>query len=318
MAKNEWLANRWRILAGVFLLVIFCFMVVRHVFMPDQIFLVFLFLVLIFQKRNKSRLFLIDWAPFIFFLILYDMMRSFAPLLYERVHIAEPFLWEMKYFSWMSNGEIPAFAMQTWRMAHSDKTIKKALDITLGVLYAFHFIGPMLLMWFFWRHLKDRRLFYRFIYTYTVLNYLALITFYLYPAAPPWYYQEFGLVQPDQTQYGQASAGLSAIDRLLKFKLFGTVWGTFNANYFAAIPSLHGTWPTVVVIYLIAKFGKWMSLMFIYPFLVWIGGAYFCHHYFVDYVIGHAYLLIAYWIAESILVPKIFDRRVDYSLLKKY
>jgi hypothetical protein len=322
--ENEWIANRWRILAGVLLVFTFTSFIikllplpVKLVPLPDQLFLIFLALILMFQKRRVCRLFLIDWAPFILFLVLYDMMRSFAPMLYGRVHIAEPVQWELNTFAWFTNGEIPAFMLQDWVEAHLTESWKRACDFVLGTLYAFHFFAPMLVMWFFWRHLKERRLFYRFIYTFTVLNYLALMTFYLYPSAPPWYYQEFGLTQPEHTQYGQAAAGLSAIDRALRFKLFGTVWATFNANYFAAIPSLHGTWPTTVVIYLMAKYGKWMSLAVMYPILIWIGGAYFNHHYFVDYVIGHAYLLVAWLISEYVLIPKFFDRRINYSLLNK-
>ena len=56
---------------------------------PDQLFLILLF-VLGIQKGLRMRLFLVDWLPFIVFVTLYDMMRSFAPRLYNRVHVIEP------------------------------------------------------------------------------------------------------------------------------------------------------------------------------------------------------------------------------------
>ena len=62
---------------------------------PDQLFLILLLFVLGIQKGRRMRLFLVDWLPFIVFVTLYDMMRSFAPRLYNRVHVIEPHQWEL-------------------------------------------------------------------------------------------------------------------------------------------------------------------------------------------------------------------------------
>ncbi|MEE2928519.1 MAG: hypothetical protein VX608_15020, partial [Chloroflexota bacterium] len=91
---------------------------------PDQIFIILLLFVLGIQKGRRIRLFLVDWLPFISFFTLYDMMRSFAPRLYSRVHVIEPHQWEMTTFGLMANGGIPAFSLQAWRAAHADDTLK--------------------------------------------------------------------------------------------------------------------------------------------------------------------------------------------------
>ena len=61
------------------------------------------------------------------------------------------------------------------------------LDLTSALMYALHFVSPLILGWFFWHTLNERRTFYVCVYAFTVLNVMALITFMVYPAAPPWY-----------------------------------------------------------------------------------------------------------------------------------
>jgi hypothetical protein len=284
---------------------------------PDQLFLILLLFVLGVQKGRRIRLFLVDWLPFIMFVAVYDMMRSFAPRLYSRVHVIEPHQWEMTIFGWMANGDIPAFSLQAWRAAHVDDTIKIAMDLVLSMTYASFFVAPVILMGILWWKLKDRRLFWRFSCTLLLLNYMALATFVLYPTAPPWYYQEFGTMQPSETvYYGQAAAaGLLHLDTLLNMGLFATVWGSFNPNYFAAVPSLHGAWPVAVAMFTLMAFGRKAWPIVIYPALVSFSGAYFNHHYLIDYVIAWAYLLVAFMVIGHFVMPWL-DRVMDYNLLR--
>ena len=288
----------------------------RHL-RPDQLFLILLLFVLGIQKGRRMRLFLVDWLPFIVFITLYDMMRSFAPRLYSRVHVIEPHQWELAIFGWMANGDIPAFSLQAWRAAHADDTLKIAVDVVLSMAYASFFVAPVILMGILWWKLKDRRTFWRFSCTLLLLNYMALVTFVLYPAAPPWYYQEFGTTQPAETvYYGQAAAGgLLDLDALFNMGLFATVWGSFNPNYFAAVPSLHGAWPVAVAIFALMAFGRKAWPIVFYPALVIIGGVYFNHHYLIDYVIAWAYLLLAFMVIERAVMHRL-DRVMDYNLLR--
>jgi hypothetical protein len=283
---------------------------------PDQIFFVLLMTILTYQRKKYIHLFLIDWLPAIVFLILYDMMRGIAPLLYEFVHVTEPYIWEKTLFGWFTGGEVPPLALQEWVRAHADSLAKRLLDSFFTVFYILHFVSPMILMWVLWKIKKDRRMFYRFVYSFTILNFMALTTFILYPSAPPWYYYEYGDLQPSLTHYGEAPGGLIAMDNILELQIFTTVWATFNANYFAAVPSLHGTWPLVIAIFTVIRFGRNYWPIFLYPLFTCIAGVYLNHHYIVDYIIGWIYWGIAYMFCERILMPKFFDRFLDYKLLK--
>jgi len=286
----------------------------RYLF-ADQLFLVLLLFVLGIQMGRRIRLFLIDWLPFIVFVMLYQMMRSFAPRLYSRVHVTEPYEWELTTFGWMANGGIPAFGLRAWQAAHAGETLTNATDVILGIAYSAFFVIPIVLMAIFWWRLKDRRLFWRFSCTLSLVSYMALATFVLYPAAPPWYYQKFGAIQPTETAYGQAAAGgLVHLDAMLNRGLFATVWGSFNPNYFAAVPSLHAAWPVAVAMFTLMAFGRKAWPIVLYPALVIVGGVYFNHHYIIDYVIAWAYLLVAFVVIERAVMPRL-DRVMDYTLL---
>ena len=58
---------------------------------PDQAFVVLLLIVIVFRGGREASTFLIDWSPFLIFVMLYDMMRGVAPMFYSRVHVAEPY-----------------------------------------------------------------------------------------------------------------------------------------------------------------------------------------------------------------------------------
>ena len=102
---------------------------------------------------------------------------------------------------------------------------------------------------------------------------------------------------------------------MLNMGLFATVWGSFNPNYFAAVPSLHGAWPVAVAMFTLLAFGKKAWPIVLYPALVIVGGVYFNHHYIIDYVIGWAYLLVAFVVIELAFMPRL-DRVMDYALLR--
>jgi len=155
-------------------------------------------------------------------------------------------------------------------------------------------------------------MFYKFVYTLTILNMMGLITFFLYPAAPPWYVMKYGFVQPHGELTG-AAGSLIAIDQMFKMNFFTTLWDNFNPNRFAAVPSLHGAYPIVVIVYFYLKFKKHLPLLILYPALTWFAAVYLNQHYIIDLLIGGVYVFIAYQIANRLLLPYVFDKTLFKS-----
>lgn len=302
--------HRWKIyvLIGVIIYFVLINQFIRV--RPDHIFLALFLLSLLFG-RERSKKFALDWSPFIAFWVAYDMMRGIVDNLRGHVHTFAPYQWEHTLFGWLFGGQIPCFYFQDWQIAYDGTWLKGLLDASGGLFYTLHFGLPLLVGWIFWHTLDERHNFYRFAWTLTVLNFSALITFFLFPAAPPWYVFYEGFDQPPATQFWGLGAGsLINVDKMLKTRFFQTLWGGFNPNHFAAIPSLHGAYPVVVSFFLYQRFRRYPVALTLYPVGVWFSAVYLNQHYIVDLVIGLGYAATAYMIVEKALMPKVFYRTV--------
>lgn len=283
---------------------------------PDHVFLALVVLAFGTLGRERGRRFLVDWFPFILFWILYDMMRGVADSIQGGyVHVAEPYRLEQTFFGWITPGVVPPLWFAEWRIAHDGTLYKGALDLLSANMYTVHFGAPLAFMWILWHTAGDRRTFYRFIYTLTVLNLGALATFMLYPAAPPWYVELHGMRQPSELgMVSGAAGGLVALDQMFRVRFFETLWDHFNPNLFAAIPSLHGAYPLAIALYAWSRFGRRARWVLAYPGLTWFAAVYLNQHYIIDLVAGAAYLALAYLLTERVLMPRLLERWVDFGV----
>ncbi|MFQ5630900.1 MAG: phosphatase PAP2 family protein [bacterium] len=303
--------HRWKLY--VFFGILAYFVLINQVIhiRPDHIFVALVLFSFVLGKARAKR-FLIDWLPFVMFWIMYDMMRGVADSVREYVHITEPYRMEQWLFMPLLQGDIPPFFLQILRDAWHP-AVQKFVSVFAANFYTAHFAVPLLLGWLLWHTADDRPMFYKFVYTLTILNVMALATFMLYPAAPPWYVYKYGFLQPDagSTFWGISAGNLIDVDRLLGVSFFTTLWDSFNANHFAAIPSLHGAYPIVVSFFAWKKFRKYLPLLIFYPIATWFSAVYLNHHYIVDLLIAVLYILVAYAITTYLLYPKVFARFLE-------
>jgi hypothetical protein len=283
---------------------------------PDHVFFALILLASLLGKERTKR-FVIDWSPWILFWIGYDMMRGVADNLRGTINIVLPYKVELAIFGKLFGGIIPAFYFQDFQLTIDGTFLKGLLDASGGLFYTLHFGLPLLLGWAIWHTSDDRKMFYCFVWTMTLLNFSALATFMIYPAAPPWYVYSYGFGQPPQTSYWGLGAGaLVNVDKMIGMNFFQTLWGGFNPNHFAAIPSLHGSYPSAVAFFTYKKYRRLPGLLVLYPLGVWFAAIYLNQHYIIDLFIGLGYLAIAYLIANKILVPKVFSRFVSWEPMR--
>ncbi len=300
-------SRRWRVY--VLLAVILYFVAINQVIRvrPDHAFIALLMLATLLGKEKGKR-FLIDWSPFIVFWTAYDMMRGVADSVRGVINVALPYQVELALFGPLFGGEIPCFFFQQWQEVLGDSLLRRLLDASGGLFYTLHFGLPLVLGWYFWHTKEDRRLFYLFVATLTVLNFSALVTFMAYPAAPPWYVYAHGFGQPARTSFwGMGAGGLINVDRMIGTRFFTTLWGGFNPNHFAAIPSLHGAYPIVIALF--ARKGlRWPApALALYPLGVWFSAVYLNQHYIIDLLIGAGYMAGAYLVASRLVLPKVVE-----------
>jgi membrane-associated phospholipid phosphatase len=167
------------------------------------------------------------------------------------------------------------------------------LDYVGAFFYSLHFIAPAVFAFILWKFRPDN--FKGYTLTLSIGTYSALITFLLYPAAPPWY--GVGAIRI-----------LSQLDTNLGVPFYRTIFDFIQSDPFAAFPSLHAMYPWLISLYAL-KIKKAKALpVLIFPVGVWFSAVYLGEHYVVDLIGGVIYGTCAFFLAEK-FIPILIGRR---------
>jgi membrane-associated phospholipid phosphatase len=238
----------------------------------------------------------LDFAlPFILTGALYDSQRYWGKAVRGIPHISEPYILEKKLFGVPSpNGTL---TLNEWFGFH----LHPVLDFIAGGAYL-TFIGVfVLLAAYFTRRIHfepdpastpSRRLWWARApaWSFLVVNVMGFATWFLYPAAPPWYVEAYGL----DTILLDVPMNPA---RTLRFDaLFGTSFfaGMYDAgsNPFGAIPSLHMSYPMMSVVFAM-RLRRVRVFTVVFSSLVGFAAVYLNHHYLIDVLLGVFYGLVA-------------------------
>ena len=261
---------------------------------------------LCFYLGKGSRRFILGFAVFIFFGLLYDVMRVFPNYSYHPVDIAPLYRLEKELFGISSHG----LRVTLNEFFAANRTV--AGDLVSGIFYI-NWI-PVPLAFALYLYYTDRELFLHFSLTFLFVNLLGFCIYYLHPAAPPWYVARYGFAFHPGT-HGE-TAGLAGFDRLIGFDLFKAIY-TKNSNVFAALPSLHSAYPVVVLWYGIrARCGGFNLLFGIFMAGIWFAALYSGHHYLVDVILGVVCAITGILIYRNILEKQSFYRKFIAAYLR--
>lgn len=279
------------ILLVVYLITIVALMIVRNISItPDRLFIILLFAAII-VGRLKS--FVRDWVPFLALILAYEMLRGFADNHFA-VHVKDLVAAEKFIFF----GFLPTEVLQGL-FYHAGQV--RFYDVAATIIYFLHFPLPLLTAFFLW--IKDKSHYYRFVAALVLLSFSGFITYLFFPAAPPWYASEQGLIS------------ITKITNLVVAHL-GWVWdlsyyySRLNPNPVAAMPSLHAAYPMLVFLALF-RYSKKLGLLFAgYLPIVWFSIVYLGEHYFIDVFAGIAYAFAAYYLVYNLATVKNFVSRL--------
>jgi len=254
----------------------------------------------------SGRLHLASWLPLIALLLAYELMRGLAddagfPVHMEDLASAERLL---------ALGNLPTAVLQD--ALHTAGSIDLVAGLATSV-YMVHFLIPFftgVVLWL-WR----RGLFHDYMAALILLSLAAFVTYLLFPAAPPWYAAERGLLT--------AADGTSAIIYLkpavfedvasmVGFDgsfLYASVFYGLGPNDVAAWPSLHVAYPFLMFLFLQRAFGRIAWLALGYTLLVAFSVVYTGDHWLHDTIAGAAYAYIAYY--AIVHTPETVRQRLD-------
>jgi membrane-associated phospholipid phosphatase len=228
--------------------------------------------------RGYARGVLLEWLPFIAILIAYDSLRGTAGRLFG-VH----YLPQLQFDRALFGGSAPTVTLQRW-LWHGHVVW---YDVIAWGVYMSHFFATPLLAAILWK--IDRQRFRWFAVVVVALSFAGLITYALYPAAPPWLASQAHLMAP-------ITRIIPSVWHSLDIHSAGSLVenGYQYANNVAAVPSLHAAFSLLIAIALWPHRHKWLRpLVALYPLIMAFSLIYTGEHYFADVLVGWAYTIAA-------------------------
>ena len=244
-------------------------------FKIDQVYLALFFNSFYFISRT-TRKFITGFSIFILFWVIFDYMKAFPNYRYNSVHIADLYSAEKNLFGIHSGGQL--LTPNEYWLSHGNTF----LDILTGICYLCWVPVPLAFATYLF--FKDRKGFLHFSLTFLLVNLLGFCIYYIYPAAPPWYVQENGFAFIANTPGN--TGGLSKFDLFFGSGIFKSLYSK-SSNVFAAMPSLHASYPLIVLYYGLKYRLKWFNLLFVAIMTgIWFAAIYNSHHYVLDVLAG--------------------------------
>lgn len=235
--------------------------------------------------RSYGRV-LLDWLPFTAVLILYDYSRGLAGRIGMPLH--------MEDIAWVDEhafGVLPTVWLQDHFMHAGDP---RWWDGVATLVYSTHFFATPILAAVLW--IRARPLWIAFVTRIIALSLAGLLTYILFPAAPPWYAAREAAIDPvlRGSSRGWLELSINHAGNLLQ-------QGQLASNPVAAMPSLHTAFALTITLFVLRRFSTaWRWLLLAYPILMGISLVYLGEHYVVDVVAGIVYAIVVDQIALQI------------------
>jgi hypothetical protein len=240
---------------------------------------------------DRLRKFLLDWSPMVAFWIVYDRLRLVQPLLLPRVFVEPAYAIEQWAFGWMAGGAIPAHAGRAWLAAHAGLPMGAAIGWAAQAIYFSHLFFVPILMLYWWAGGRHAERFSAHVKAFTALHVFSISLYLLLPVAPPWWVSLHGMAPPT-AELVAATRMADAMDGALVQRMIKTA-----SLYFAAVPSLHGAYPVLLLLMAVRDSGRLkVAALALYAVAMWAATVILNQHYVIDLLAGAALALAAYWL----------------------
>jgi membrane-associated phospholipid phosphatase len=233
------------------------------------------------QLRRRWARFLLEWAPFMGVLFVYDRLRGIADGL-----VFPPHSLPQIHADAVLGSPVPTVWLQQ-QLWHGAAHIHW-WDYAVWFVYVTHFFATLFVAGALWLWWHDR--FARFATMVCVLALGGFATYVLFPATPPW-------LAAQQGDIGRANRIVGVVWPHVPLAHYGSLFekGQSYANNVAAMPSLHAAYALLIVLYL-WRFtrARWRPLLALYPPAMAFSLVYTGEHYVVDCLVGWVYAIACY------------------------
>jgi membrane-associated phospholipid phosphatase len=264
---------------SIYAVVLGIFFIIYHI-IPGPEFII-LILLIYAAYSNKTWHFVKDWVPFLIIFMSYEAMNGIVGTISKFNLHSGPYQFDL----WLFHGTVPTIILQ-------NSFRSPILDYMGAVFYTIYFFVPTIFGFVVWR--ESHKDYWKYTISLGVLTYSALITFLVYPVAPPW-------LTSSVTAQGVTRILTVSVDKNLGVPVYKTLYDFFGPNLYAAFPSMHSALPWIVSLFAL-KIWRWKALpILVLPIGTWFSAVYLGEHYISDVFAGIAYATIAFIAVEKLL-----------------
>jgi hypothetical protein len=261
--------------------------------------LAFLFAACAGRFRPWLRVVVHDWLPLIGVLFLYDRLRGAAdgvgaalvslPALrngqpgnggIDHAHV----LPQLRVDEWLFAGTVPTVWLQDRLF---DPGHVHWYDAATSAVYMSHFVVSLAVAVVLWIRSYDA--FRRYAWTLVTLTLITLLTYTVFPAAPPWMAALNGYL-PEVTRIVPPTLSATGVETVHALVTKGAAY----ANAVAAVPSLHAGVPMMLLLFAWPTVSRTTrALLALYPLAMLVSVVYTGEHYVSDVLLGWVYAAVA-------------------------
>jgi hypothetical protein len=202
----------------------------------------------------------------------------------------------IQWEQWLFRGHIPT----VWIQRGFSALLEGWAGRILAVFYFGHFVLPVAVLYWAWR--KNHRAFLCCITSLCLLSLSGFITFFLFPAAPPWLASNKGFLPPVQPMIVHHIDSISG--------QLPRIYVEMNSNPVAAFPSLHAAYPLLWLLCGLRYFPRRALIpLYVNVFGVALAIVSFGEHYGIDVFAGWIYAAGAFLLTEQAALPALLKRR---------
>ena len=257
----------------------------------DQVFL-WLLLAMLALSLSDLRVWLrgvvVDWIPVFGVLFVYDFLRGYADDLAATAHV-----WpQLRADEWLFGGTVPTVMLQARYFTAGSP---RWWDYAAWFVYMSHFFVALGVAMVLWKVAYPR--FRQFIGMFLGLTLAGFATYVVLPAVPPGLASQNGDLQ-------ETSRLILAMWKHLGVEVATAVFSGGNryANDVAALPSLHGAYPALLMLFFWRGARPWVrGVLIAYPILMCVTLVYAAEHYVVDVLMGWMYAALAFVIGGAVI-----------------
>jgi membrane-associated phospholipid phosphatase len=222
----------------------------------------------------------LEWAPLLVLLIIYDYLRGAVSVSDSHAHITP----QLDFDKWIGLGHVPT----VWLQQHLyDPGHIRPWDVAIWLTYLSHFFTIWIVAAIIWKAAHER--YARYVSLIVTITLMAFLTYWLYPAQPPWLAAQLGEI--------------GTVDKIVP-----TVWGHFGVrtaadlfetgdglvNLVAAMPSLHAAYPMTLLLFFWRDGWRYRIGFGAYTLMMAFSLVYGGEHFVADIVVGWAFAGIAF------------------------